>query len=140
LKSKIQCQENILASEQQLKFDNKVLDKELSLLWVCGIKEGDTITLNRIVKTQLLANNPKIKIIVDFWGKVFAIQSYANDFVKDLKARIYCEQDIAVYFSSLRHQNVLLKDELRLSDYNIGDSTILKTAYDDPDPIKGKIN
>ena len=47
-----------------------------------------------------------IKIIVDFWGKVFAIQSYANDFVKDLKARIYCEQDIAVYFSSLRHQNV----------------------------------
>ena len=129
-----------MASEQQLKFDKKVLDKESSLLWVCGIKEGDTITLNRIVKTQLLANNPKIKIIVDFWGKVFAIQSYANDFVKDLKARIYCEQDIAVYFSSLRHQNVLLKDELRLSDYNIGDSTILKTAYDDPDPIKGKIN
>ena len=135
LKAKIYCQEGILPSEQTLKYkgitlpdpdatcDFNLLVKKLLVDY--NIVEGDIIQVEQ-TKSQIQKTNP-IKIYIEHYKQTKLIKGDKLDLIKDVKAKLYCQEDIEVNQLNLFFNDELLLEARTLDSYNIKDESVLKT-------------
>lgn len=128
----------MLTSEQTLMYHNQVLNDYSLLIWQ-NIKKNSVLKLNHRKNIFELAYKDfnKIIITIKYNDRVITLDVYKYDYVKDVRARIYCQEDIPIYkLYTLYFNDELLKSELNLNDYNIRNMSLLEVKTRNPTLIE----